>query len=129
MSINLSSNDNIFVNASTSSIDDIIEVAVDSIPTLLKIKTKTKNGQNSIFVEAFQAARTFSARPNFNYYDQVEKRIVKPSIILQAHLTCSQEVQNILYQIIKENRNIKFEKIIAVCLRRIIKKFSVIIYI
>jgi len=41
-------------------------------------KTKTKNGNNYIFVESFQAILTFPAHPNLNCYDPVEKRIVSP---------------------------------------------------
>jgi hypothetical protein len=104
---------NIFVNTYESSIYDVEEVAVkkeNSIPIPINIKTKTKNGKNSIFVEAFQAIRTFPARPNLNYYDPVEKRIIKPSVILQAHLTCMKQVQNLPRQIIKKDKSVKFDK-------------------
>jgi len=111
--LNLSANKNIFVNTYESSIYDVEEVAVkkeNSIPIPINIKTKTKNGKNSIFVEAFQAIRTFPARPNLNYYDPVEKRIIKPSVILQAHLTCMKQVQNLPRQIIKKDKSVKFDK-------------------
>lgn len=105
--LNLSANKNIFVNTYESSIYDVEEVAVkkeNSIPIPINIKTKTKNGKNSIFVEAFQAIRTFPARPNLNYYDPVEKRIIKPSVIVQAHLTCIKQVQNPRTTSCKKNR-------------------------
>ena len=73
--LNLSANKNIFANTYESSIYDVEEVAFkkeNSIPIPINIKTKTKKGGNSIFVEAFQAIRTFPARPNLNYYDPVE---------------------------------------------------------
>ena len=109
--LNLSANKNIFVNTYQSSIYDVEEVAVkkeNSIP--IPINIKTKNGKNSIFVEAFRAIRTFLARPNLNYYDPVEKRIIKPSVILQAHLTCMKQVKNLPRQIIKKDKSVKFDK-------------------
>jgi hypothetical protein len=109
--LNLSANNNIFANTYKSSIYDVAEVAVkkeNSIP--IPIKTKTKKGKNSIFVEAFQAIRTFPARPNLNYYDPVEKRILRPSVMLQAHLTCMKQVQNLPRQIIKKDKSVKFDK-------------------
>jgi hypothetical protein len=54
--LNLSANKNIFANTHQSSIYDVAEVAVkkeNSISILINIKTKTKKGGNSIFVEAF----------------------------------------------------------------------------
>ena len=111
--LNLSANKNIFANTYQSSIYDVAEVAVkkeNSISISINIKTKTKKGGNSIFVEAFQAIRTFPARPNLNYYDPVEKRIIKPSVILQAHLTCIKQVQNLPRQIIKKDKSVKFDK-------------------
>lgn len=59
-----------------------IKVILSKKDDNLDIKTKTKLSINSIFVEAFQVLRTFPARPNFNYYDRVENRIIKPSLML-----------------------------------------------
>ena len=111
--MNLSANKNIFANTYESSIYDVEEVASkkeNSTPIPINIKTKTKKGKNSIFVEAFQAIRTFPARPNLNYYDPVEKRIIKPSVMLQAHLTCIKQVENLPRQIIKKDKSVKFDK-------------------
>ena len=104
--MNLSANKNIFANTYESSIYDVEEVASkkeNSTPIPINIKTKTKKGKNSIFVEAFQAIRTFPARPNLNYYDPVEKRIIKP-------LTCIKQVENFPRQIIKKDKSVKFDK-------------------
>ena len=103
----------VLANTYQSSIYDVEEVAVkkeNSIPIPINIKTKTKDGKNSIFVEAFWAIRTFPARPNLNYYDPVEKRIIKPSVIFQAHLTCMKQVQNLPRLIIKKDKSVKFDK-------------------
>ena len=90
--LNLSANKNIFANTYQSSIYDVAEVAVkkeNSISIPIDIKTKKPvGGGNSIFVEAFQAIRSFPTRPNFNYYDSVENQFVKKSVMVQAHLTC-----------------------------------------
>jgi len=111
--LNLSANKNIFANTYESSIYDMAEVSVkkeNSITIPLDIKTKSKKGGNSIFVEAFQAIRTFPTRPNFNYYDPVENQFVKQSVMLQAHLTCIKQVQNLPREITKKDRNVKFDK-------------------
>jgi len=68
--LNLSANKNIFANTYEFSIYDMAEVSVkkeNSITIPIDIKTKIKKGGNSIFVEAFQAIRTFPTRPNLNY--------------------------------------------------------------
>lgn len=88
----------------TSSIYNVEEVASkkeNSTPIPINIKTKTKKGKDSIFVEGFQAIRTFSAHSNLNYYDAIEKRLIKPSVMLQAHSTCIKQVDNLPQQIIK----------------------------
>jgi len=111
--LNLSANKNIFANTYESSIYDMAEVSVkkeNSITIPIDIKTKTKKGGNSIFVEAFQAIRTFPTRPNLNYYDPVENQFVKQSVMLQAHLTCIKQVQNLPREITKKDRNVKFDK-------------------
>lgn len=111
--LNLSANKNIFANTSESSIYDVAEVSVKkekSIPISIDIKTKTKKGKNSIFVQAFQEIITFPARPNLNYYDRVEKQFVKQSVMLKAHLTCIKQVQNLPREINKKDRKVKFDK-------------------
>jgi len=116
----LSAKKNIFDNTYQASIYDMAEAAVkkeNSISIPINIKTKTRKGRNSIFVEAFQVIRTFPARPNLNYFDPnlnyfdpIEKRIIKPSVILKAHLTCIKQVQNLPRQIIKKDKSVKFDK-------------------
>ena len=111
--LNLSANKNIFANTYESSIYDVEEVASkkeNSIPIPINIKTKTREGKNSIFVEGFQAIRTFPARPKLNYYDKVENRMVKPSVMLQAHLKCIKQVAKLPRKILKIDRKVKFDK-------------------
>lgn len=111
--LNLSANKNIFANTYESSIYDVEEVASkkkNSIPIPINIKTKTREEKNSIFVEGFQAIRTFPARPKLNYYDKVENRVVKPSVMLQAHLTCIKQVAKLPRKILKIDRKVKFDK-------------------
>ena len=100
--LNLSANKNIFPNTYQSSIYDVAEV---------QIKTKrVTDGKNSIFVEAFQAIQTFPTRPKFNYYDPVENQFVKESVMLQAHLTCAKQVDELPRQIDKKDKTVKFDK-------------------
>ena len=112
--LNLSANKNIFANTYQSSIYDVAEVAVkkeNSISIPIDIKTKKPvGGGNSIFVEAFQAIRSFPTRPNFNYYDSVENQFVKKSVMLQAHLTCVKQINNLPRQIDKKDKTVKFDK-------------------
>lgn len=111
--LNLSATKNIFANTYQSLIYDIVEVAVkkeNSISIPLDIQTKkTVGGGNSIFVEAFQAIRAFPSRPNFNYYDPVENQFVKKSVMLQAHLTCVKQINNLPRQIDKKDKTVKFD--------------------
>ena len=111
--LNLSATKNIFANTYQSLIFDIAEVAVkkeNSISIPLDIQTKkTMGGGNSIFVEAFQAIRAFPSRPNFNYYDPVENQFVKKSVMLQAHLTCVKQINNLPRQIDKKDKTVKFD--------------------
>lgn len=111
--LNLSANKNIFANTSESSIYDVAEVSVkkqNSIPISIDIKTKTKKGKNSIFVQAFQEIIRFPTRPNLNYYDPVENQFVKQSVMLKAHLTCIEQVQNLPREINKKDIKVKFDK-------------------
>jgi len=101
------------INSFESSIHDIEEVSYkEETYTLvpIDIKTKTREGKNSIFVEGFQAIRTFPARPKLNYYDKVENRMVKSSVMLQAHLTCMKQIVKLPRDILKIDRKVKFDK-------------------
>ena len=111
--LNINPNTNIFANTYQSSIYEVAEVGVKkknstSIP--LEIQTKKMGGGNSIFVDAFQAIRTFPSRPNFNCYDPVENQFVKKSVMVQAHLTCVKQINNLPRQIDKKDKNVKFDK-------------------
>lgn len=76
----------------------------------LGVKTRNRLGNPSIFVKAFQAIRAYPARPNFNYYDQIEKRVIKPQVMLNAHLRCSNEVDKLPREITQKDKTIKFDK-------------------
>lgn len=92
---------------SKESIEEVKLVSVKKADNL-NIKIRTRLGKNSIYVEAFQVIRTYPAR--LNYYDRVEKRILKPSVMVQAHLTCIKQVDNLPRQIIKKDKSVKFDK-------------------
>lgn len=120
--LKLSLNRNIFattfdddngINPFESSIYDIEEVSSKKKnPTLVPIdfKTKTKAGKNSIFVESFQAIQKFPARPKLNYYDASENRIIKPSVMLRAHLTCIRNMDKLPREITRKDKKVKFDK-------------------
>ena len=95
-----------------SYIDSIKEVNVISSnkDDSLDIKSKTQSGKSSIFVKGYLAIRTFPARPNLNYYDRVENQFVKPSVMLEAHLTCMKQLTNLPRQIDKKDKKVKFDK-------------------
>ena len=106
--LNLNGYDNIFANTYPSLIYNVTEV-VDKEE--VKIVTKTRNGRNSIYVEAL--IRSFPTRPtlkNLNCYDPSQIQFVRPSIMLQAHLTCSEQVYNLPREINKKDKTIKFPK-------------------
>jgi len=111
VSLNLSDEKNIFANTSEPSILDVEEISYkkDNLNPI-SIKTKTREGKSSIFVESFQAIRSFPARPKLNYYDQVENRMVKPSVMVKAHLTCMKQVAKLPREIIKKDKTVKFDK-------------------
>ena len=78
--LNLSANKNIFANTYESSIYDVEEVAFASKKensTPMPINTKTREGKNSIFVESFQAIRTFPTRPMKQIVELPREIIVK----------------------------------------------------
>ena len=64
-------------------------------------------GTKSIFVEAFQALRTFPARPKLNYYDQVEK---------------------FPREIIKKDKTVKFDKKYSGLFKKNYEVFDYILY-
>lgn len=111
--LNLSATKNIFANTYQSLIYDVGAVSVkkeNAISIPLNIQTKkTVGGGNSIFVEAFQVMRAFPSRLDFNYYDRVENQFVKKSVILQAHLTCVKQINNLPRQIDKKDKTVKFD--------------------
>lgn len=113
LALKLSPKENIFdttfanpINSFESSIYDIEEVS-SLVP--IDIKTKTIKGESSIFVQAFQAIQQFPARTKFNCYDASENQLIKPSIMLKAHLTCIKDVDQLPREITKKDKNVKFE--------------------
>lgn len=128
--LNLSANKNIFANTYQSSIYDVGQVVVkksNSISIPIDIKTKKRvGGGNSIFVEGFQATRGFPTRPNFNYYDSVENQFVKKSVMLQEHVTCFKDINNLPRQI---DKKVKFDnKYNGLFRKKIMKRFLLTIY-
>ena len=114
VALKLSPNSNIFettlnntMNPFESSIYDIEEVS-SLVP--IDIKTKTQNGKNSIFVQGFQAIQKFPARPKLNYDDASNNLIIKPSVMLRAHLTCIKNIEKLPREITKKDRKVKFDK-------------------
>jgi len=109
--LNLRDEKNIFANTSEPSILYVEENSYkkDNLNPI-SIKTKTREEKNSIFVEGFQAIRSFPARPKLNYYDKVENRMVKPSVMLKAQLTCMKQLAKLPREIIKKDKIVKFDK-------------------
>lgn len=66
----LSDPEEIVVEMYKSSICDV-EEEENPISTPTDIKTKTKKGRNSIFVEAFQTIQMFPSRGRLNGYDPI----------------------------------------------------------
>lgn len=75
----------------------------------VNLERKTRGGKSSIYAEGFQALRTFPTRRP-NNYDPVEKRLIKPSVMLTAHLNCINYVDALPRKIIKKDRTVKFDK-------------------
>lgn len=113
LSLKLNPNKNIFdspIYSFQSSISDVQEVfSLEETSTVvpIDIHTKTRNGTNSIFVEGFQAIR-LPARQN--YYDASQNRLLKPDVMVRAHLTCMKNVQKLPREIKKQDRKVKFSK-------------------
>lgn len=103
----------------------LIEIVDDK----LDIKTKTRLGKSSSFVEGFQAIRAFPARPNINNLDEIEKRIINPSIMLKAHLTCAEEMNSLLRELSKKDKKVKFDKIYSGLFKKNLNVFDYNIYI
>ena len=93
------------------------------------IKTKTRLGTNSIFVEGFEAIRAFPGRPILKNYDQVEKRIVNYSIMLKAHLTCAEQMSNLPREIVKNDKTVKFDKMYNGLFKKNLDVFEYNIYL
>jgi len=111
VSLNFSTDKNIFMNVEESSIYDMEEVAFKNQNLTSNLtRTKTMRGQYSMFVEGFQSIRTSPASPNLNCFDRIENRIVKPLVMLQAHLTCMKETGKLPRQIVKKDKTITFDK-------------------
>jgi len=97
-------------NISQSSIYDVKLVSVQNQETDPRnIRTKTRTGKNSIFVQRFESIRTFPAR-RVNCYDPVENQLVKESVMLKADLTCMKQIENLPREINKKDKKITFDK-------------------
>ena len=55
-------------------------------------------------MEGFQTIGRFPARPKLNYYDALENRMVKPSVMLKAHLTCIKIIKQEFIELVKNNK-------------------------
>ena len=101
------------INSFESSIYDMEEISYkEETSTLvpIDIKTKTRKGKNSIFVQAFQDIQNFPGRRKFKCYDASTNRLIKPSVMLKAHLTCIKNIEKLPRQINKKDKKIKFDK-------------------
>jgi hypothetical protein len=106
-------NKTIAATSSPSSIYDVSEVSVktkDKTTELLSLQTKPTRGGNSIYVEAFQVIRTYPTRAKFNCFDAIENQLIKPAVMLKAHLVCMKEINNLPREISRKDKKIKFDK-------------------
>jgi hypothetical protein len=116
----LSLNNKKYLIDELSDINKIEEVSMkfknekkDSEIQEFKIKTKTPSGKYSIYVQALQSisnsrkinsSRGFS----FNLKDPISGNLIFLSTMLEAHLTCKNEISKLLRVIEKQDKKIKF---------------------
>lgn len=96
----LNSNNKKYLINELADINKIKEVSVkfqneeqDSDIQEFKIKTKTPSGRNSIYVEALQSISNSRKRIpsrgfNFNLQDPITGHLIRPSVMLEADITC-----------------------------------------
>jgi hypothetical protein len=82
-----------------------------------KIKTKNPSGKNSIYVEALQSISnsrkiyTPSIVFTFNLKDPVTGNLIRPSTILEAHITCGNEISKLPRVTEEQDKRIKFDSV------------------
>ena len=79
----------------------------------LKPKTKTPSGKNSIYVEALQSissSRKINSSRGFssNLKDPLTGNLIRPSTMLEAHITCGNEISKLPRVIEKQDKKINF---------------------
>jgi hypothetical protein len=80
----------------------------------LNIQTKRPSGKNSIYVEALQAiSATKKVDPyrlsKLNFQDRITGKYIRPSTMLEAHITCKDEILKLPRFIDKNDKNVKFD--------------------
>lgn len=76
-------------------------------------KTKTASGKNSIYVEALQSISNSRKRNSFqgfsfNTKDPLTGNLIRPTTMLEAHITCGNEISKLPRMIEKQDKKIKF---------------------
>ena len=81
----------------------------------LELNIKPKSGKNSIYVEALQSMSTAKNNKrtsfkgfNFNLEDPVTGNLIRASTMLEAHITCGNEISKLPRVIEKQDKKIKF---------------------
>ena len=114
----------------------------NSLKDDLIINTKRPDGKNSIFVEALQFVKYFKNPYSsfaqkklnskiffpFNTKDRNSDKWIRASSIMEANITCSNEIERLPRIIDKKDKTIKFGPIFTIYSRNNTKKFSDIIY-
>lgn len=116
----LNSDNKKYLKNELTDINKIAEVSMkfknkeqDSEIQEFKIKTKTPSGKNSIYVEALQSISNPRKRNpfrgfSFNLKDPVTGNLIRPSTMLEAHITCGNEISKLPRVIEKQDKTIKF---------------------
>jgi hypothetical protein len=91
----------------------------------LKIKTKTSSGKNSIYVEALQSIsnsrKIYDRSRGFSF--NLKGNLIGPSTMLEAHITCGNEISKLPRVIEKQDMVLIF----LICLGSNLRKSLVII--
>lgn len=99
-------------------INKIVEVSMkfknkEQDSEIPEFKIKTPSGKNSIYVEALQSISNPRKRNpfrgfGFNLKDPVTGNLIRPSTMLEAHITCGNEISKLPRVIEKQDKRIKF---------------------
>ena len=79
-----------------------------------KTKTKTASGKNSIYVEALQSisnsrkSNSFQGFSFLNLKDPLTGNLIRPTTMLEAHITCGNEISKLPRVIEKQDKKINF---------------------